>query len=195
MRHPVACFLLTPIDRCLVSFRRYSRTEAPPCSTERSYHDASVVLGEEPFPIDDTNGSGRFPDDAVRADPRWPTQCACGYQFTAEDNWQVNRYRLHSRSDGGTPCTLRDAPPGAMWDAPWMARRGRTGPDGRCLIVRTPGGDWTIDERSFNADGSVQSDPGWTRTGDAPRITARPSILMHRSGYHAFLTDGVLVPC
>jgi hypothetical protein len=193
---PTTCFLLSPIDRCVVSFRRYSRTEAAPCPAERDYHNASVVIAEEVFPLDDTTGRGSIPDGSEKSDPRWPARCDCGYQFTADDHWQVNRDRLHSRSDGGPPCTLRDAPPGAMWDAHWMGRRGHVGPDGRFLVVRTPdGSDWQIDGRSFNADRSVQSDSGWTRTGEAPRITARPSILFHHTGYHAFLTDGVLVPC
>lgn len=69
------------------------------------------------------------------------------------------------------------APVGAMWDATWLKTKG---PDGRCLVVRTPGGDWQI-------DGGV-----WQRTGAAPLLTVTPSYAA--GDYEAFLTDGHLVP-
>jgi len=55
------------------------------------------------------------------------------------------------------------------------------------LVVRLPDGcAWCVDlVASNNRSGS-----GWTVTGDAPNITARPSIAVH--GYHGWLTNGVL---
>lgn len=54
------------------------------------------------------------------------------------------------------------------------------------IYVATPGGMWCIDGKASNAqDGS-----GWVVTGEAPNITARPSISMHR--YHGWLTNGEL---
>lgn len=105
---------------------------------------------------------------------------------------------LYSRSDGRPDCTISEAEPGAMWDAPWMIHDSELfgGDDGRCLVVKLPDGSmWVIDGPSYNANRSQQSQRGWQRTGVPPRITARPSILIHGTGYHAFLTDGVLEPC
>lgn len=191
----IPCFLLTPTNRCRVSLRRYVSAASPErtCPGPFGYCNAAVVVGDEDY-AEDHNGRADVPDAALRADPRWPAACAhCGRAFGDDAKWQVSRDRLHARSDGGPPCTLRDAPPGAMWDAPWYGDT--KGPDGRALVVKTPGGEWFVDGPSYHDNGSVQSERGWTRTGEVPRITARPSILMHRSGYHAFLTDGVLVSC
>lgn len=206
MAEPITCFFLTPTDRYRVSLRRFVFSTAPhgACSASgHGYHDASVVVGEETHAqapacpsrchCDDPACEGKRMPVALE-DPRWPTHCACGYAFAAADEWQVNYDCVHTRSDGCPACTLRDAPAGAMWDAFWMPAP-RRGPDGLSLVVRTPGGDWMVDGPSHHADGSVQASPGWTRTGTVPHVTASPSILMHRDGYHGWLRDGRLVPC
>lgn len=97
---------------------------------------------------------------------------------------------LFRRADTGEELTIREAPAGAMWDAAWMHLKGA---DGRALMVRTPGGfDWFV-------DGPATNGPGWTRSGEPPNVTARPSIGVpdHRGAfaYHGFLTDGVLRSC
>jgi hypothetical protein len=91
--------------------------------------------------------------------------------------------------------------PGAMWYAPWLSafgsvhfqalpeeirKRGN-------LIVKVPHGHWNIDSKSSNGT-------GWTRTGEPPVVTARPSIgIPGAQGqqwiYHGWLTDGELIPC
>jgi hypothetical protein len=58
------------------------------------------------------------------------------------------------------------------------------GPDGRCLVLKTPAGDWVI-------DGPASGGGRWERTGVPPLITARPSILIPGQ-YHGWLTAGVL---
>ena len=179
---PTRCFMLEPTARASASLRRYSR----PVDTHTwgdHLHDATTYIGLVDFPLSDSNGLGT--DDVDHGDPRWPLRCACGYEFRPDDAWQHNIRRLYEPIGGGQPYTLtgNDVPVGAMWDAPWLATSWR-GPDGRCLVLRTPGGDWVIDQPS--RDGGH-----WTRTGTPPFITARPSILIP-GRYHGWLTDGEL---
>lgn len=102
--------------------------------------------------------------------------------------------------------------PGAMWFCPWYhdpndpahvarieecLRRAESGQRRLLSVhywrdwarVRPPitvlcpnGRLWCVDQCSSNGS-------GWVVTGEAPRITVRPSIAV--SGYHGFLTDGV----
>jgi hypothetical protein len=86
------------------------------------------------------------------------------------------------------PFTLREAPAGAMWDAHWFEDTW-SGPDGRSLMVKLPfGHEWLI-------DGPSSSGGRWSRTGEPPKITVTPSILVksERGDYHGWLRDGVLV--
>jgi hypothetical protein len=187
----VPCFMVVPTDRYRIKLRRYSFRDARPCSAPGAYgHDASVVVGEdvrtETHPIVNRDDPERYPHD----DPRWPTACArCGAAVDPSDEWQVFAERLYVRADGGGgEHVLRELPAGAMYDATWLLDMpDMRGPDGRSLHVRLPDGfDWGID---CPAKGGGH----WTRSGEAPRITARPSILT--PGYHGWLTDGVLTPC
>lgn len=186
------CVLLEATDQASLSLRRYAGTK--PCEQSgMGIHDASALIGTAAITVSerdtwDVEGVQQPPP----ADPRWPTHCICGYQFEDGDAWQLFKSRMYARQDTGALLTLHEAEPGMMWDAPWFVDFNPpwAGPDGRCLIMRLPGnGEWTIDGPSRNGG-------GWTRTGDPPKITARPSILSHPSGnvkgYHGFLTDGVL---
>ena len=155
-----------------------------------SYHNASVVLGIQPYTED--NG-GRGADDFDHSDPRWPTRCPCGYEFQDSDHWQHNLSRMHERSDNGPATTLGNAPPGAMWWADWMPESYR-GPDGHTLCVRV------IANRDWLPDAKDKSGKAWTRTGTPPNVTAKPSIGMYGPdgkgyAYHGFLTAGVLIEC
>lgn len=158
----VTCFWLEPADLMEVGLRRYQRSEAP-CPREGgkwTYHGALSVLSRVPITWSAEPPDGlTFRDDAGRYavapfeypghdDPRWPARCECGYEFGAGDPWQEWTDRLYQRADTGGLVTLRDAPDGAMWDATWVPWKG---PDGRCLVVKCPGGsDWTIDGRASN---------------------------------------------
>lgn len=54
------------------------------------------------------------------------------------------------------------------------------------ISVLCPNGrEWCVDAVSSNGD-------GWQVTGDPPRITAQPSIMV--PGYHGFLKGGVFTP-
>jgi hypothetical protein len=195
---PIACFLLTPIPFAARTLRRFAFSAAsgvPACPY--GYHDATAPLDRVPLALGEPgSGSDAWPHD----DPRWPARCRCGYAFRAEDTWQVNVTRLYARSDGGPETTIEAAPVGAMWYADWYVerRRDRTpgpgtglGPDGRCLMVKTPAGSW-------NVDGPSSSGEGWTRTGTPPVVTATPSIWVGKpetvppKGYHGWLNNGYL---
>lgn len=201
-RSRVQCFFLQPTERVEVSLRRFSYVDktSPPtpdkdataCPGKYGYHTASVVIAHNLH----KDAAPKPGDQEDRTDPAWPLSCPwCGgrYRFREVDEWQVNVDPLYHRTDGDPGLvTLQRAPVGAMWDAVWYKDRpslGRgPGPDGRYLVVRTPGGDWEVDAPSTNG-------PGWQRTGDPEvyptKITAQPSI--HFPGrYHGFLRNGWL---
>lgn len=189
----IECFFLEPDVVAQESLRRYVSSAAPPARPcPNGYHNAETLLGTVALPSSESNGSGA--DDFDHDDPRWPSRCSCGYEFGPSDEWQHNITRLYVRRDTGEQHLLSEAPPGAMWFADWWPHV-ETSPDGRMLVVMTPGGAWNVDSPS--RDGS-----GWTRTGTPPAVTARPSILCtsERAGagrvtYHGFLTDGRLEEC
>jgi len=194
----IECFLIEPTNRYRVSLRRYAFGRNHKCPSPAGYHNADVYVGTEEHanqPTCDADGAGTFPHE----DPRWPKTCSlCNvYVFAETDEWQVNYETVWVGPDGKEYTTLDEnqmssdtatrAPAGAMWRAPWMESAYK-GPDGHCYVLRTPGGDWPIDN-------------GWTRTGGpAPKFTARPSILCGKNAdgawrYHGFLTDGRLEEC
>lgn len=187
----IQCFFLEPSDAVEESLRRFVfyRGENPiTCVGGKGYHDAEVVIGTQPWTPDAVSA-----DDFDHKDPRWPQVCACGYRFMPDDAWQHNMTRLYVRKDTGERMTLSAASPGAMWYADWFPDELKRAPDGRVLILKTPGGDWNVDAKSTNGD-------GWTRTGTPPNVTANPSILIGKRAdgswhYHGWLRDGKLVEC
>jgi len=187
----VECFFLEPTTRAIASLRRYSSSGNHKECGGRSYHNAKTPVGERAVVVSAKyQGCIELVDrsEPPRTDHRWPTKCeACDYQFVVGDEWQLFYDVIYVRRDTAEEMTLRDAPAGAMWDATWWPEKG---PDGRALCLRLPPGrsfdDWMI-------DGPANNGGGWTRTGVAPHITARPSILTR--DYHGFLTDGFLESC
>lgn len=180
----IDCFMLEPSDQQVVSLRRYvGFKEEGPCPTSGvRYHTANVEIIRAPY--DDAPSGDLHP----HIDPRWPMACGCGHVFLDEDHWSRDVRRLYRRSDTGELVTLHNPPVGAMWFAPWHEDNYK-GPDGQCLVVQTPSGDWVIDGRSSKGE-------GWTRTGTPPLVTAKPSIFMNPpDGYHGHLTNGQLVEC
>lgn len=187
---PWQCVLLLETDRARLELRRFNggaclvKPYGMPC------HDARVPFGEAPIKVDPERGTWDVDaEPPPHDDPHWPSACACGYEFTLDDTWQLSRHRIYTRQDTGAELTLDEAEPGMIWRT-WWHEAFWHGPDGHCYTMRLPGnGEWTIDGPSSNG-------PGWTRTGEAPRFTVRPSILSHgsatRKTYHGFLTDGVL---
>jgi hypothetical protein len=185
----VECFMVVPLELAEEELRRYA--SGSDCPGRWGYHNAMVVIGHVPYPLErDVDGDAIDQERIGQDDPRWPVKCDCGYVFQPDDKWQINRERLFTRPDGGEPFTWRHAPAGAMRFITYYERKVPEwcGPDGHALMVKLPdGADWHVDGPSKN------SKQPWQRTGTAPRFTARPSILT--SGYHGFLTDGVLESC
>lgn len=155
----VACFFLEPTGRARRGLRRYASSAVaaiPPCPGPLTYHNALVWIDVLPS-AEAVSSSVPSTVAPFLADPRWPERCACGYVFTAADEWQIFCDALFRRTDTGEECTLRDAPAGAMWNAEWMDWPAYQGPDGRCLVVRLPNGhDWMIDGVASNCDAPCQ---------------------------------------
>lgn len=186
----VTCYWLEPTDKIRRDLRRY-RNDLVSCPSPRPDRtaacDCSAYLDTIPYPPKETIESYTWP----RTDERWPKKCdRCGYVFQEHDAWQVFVDRIYKRSDTGAEIVLREAGPGAMWDAFWMPDQWK-GPDGMCVAVKLPGGHvWMIDGPS-----QQNKNPGaWTRSGTVPKLTASPSILVPDL-YHGWLKEGVLVPC
>jgi len=196
----IRCFWLEPTDQVELSLRRYRGGDRDKCASSGfGYHNISADVERTSFAQLAARGwpmsEGRpvhTGDSVPHDDPRWPRSCSCGYRFTEDDQWQCNPDTLFRRSDNDELVTLSAAPAGAMWNAEWMGR-GYEGPDGICLCVRTPGGEWPVDGPSYQ-DRKIQNERGWTRTGTIPDVTASPSI--HIPGkYHGFLRAGWLEEC
>jgi hypothetical protein len=170
-------------------------------------HDAMTRVEDQAVRTDADGNHESLEPAEFEGDARWPVTCACGYVFTASDVYQVFQNTLYLRSDTGSEIPLRDAPPGAMWDASWMSVLGR-GADGRCLVVKCPNGrEWVIDGQSSNCtmpdDHSQQKHHCWTRTGTPPVITVGKSYgptcaagggSIQAGDYHGFLVNGVFQP-
>jgi hypothetical protein len=207
----VKCFFIEPAGKLRRKLRRYvgdSHGQCPAMPGPDGYHDARA-----PFDvIDDPDPLGVYGDgdaDAVAADDaRWPARCACGYEFKEDDARQVFVERVYRRADTGEETDLRDAPPGAMWDAWWMANfAGWCGPDGRSLMVKLPNGnDWHIDGPCNNCTDPEGSLTGahkcWVRHGEPPVITVDKNGVTCGAGggsilsgsYHGFLVNGEFQP-
>ncbi len=198
----IRCFWLEPTELAEASLRRfryslrylkdedgltdYSKEDPNyyKCTTGRGC-DASVILGQVPY----TEDFGRPASEVEKVDARWPAKCeTCGREFVAEDAWQRREAQLYKRSDNGELVILRAAPPGAMWNAPWMKdfKSIKQRPDGITLVLMTPDGEWCVDGPSSNGD-------GWERSGTIPDVTANPSIICGK--YHGWLRNGWLEEC
>lgn len=222
--HPATLtYWLEPTEQVAVGLRRYTTRDGDGgWSCGDGWHEALVFTGVEPAAYRETDGGRRVlahRPDAPHDDERWPVECAkgCGYRFTADDVWQMWQEQLYRRGDTGQVVSLRprrdydppdapaSAPPGAMWDAWWMADDpGWRGPDGMALMVRLPDGhDWHVDGEATNCTRKGdRSHKCWVRHGDprTGRVTVGKdgetcaagagSIASH--GYHGFLRDGVL---
>lgn len=136
-------------------------------------------------------------------DERWPTSCeACGQAFGTDAERGMRGSRIFVRADTGDEVTLGQAPIGACWDADWY-HDWRTGPDGRSLVVKTPGGDWFIDSEASNCTKKGDENHRcWIRHGkpedgtlhvDKNGVTCSAGAgSIHCGKYHGFLRQGHL---
>lgn len=84
--------------------------------------------------------------------------------------------------DTGRHVPLLNAPAGSMWFVDWL---GRTGPDGRFLVIRTHEGTWCPD---------LEAPRRYVRRGLAPMVTVSPDFEAKREGeepYRCSVKDGV----
>lgn len=186
---PTPVFWLAPTKRLQVSLRRFVSSGRAKCKdpSNYGYHDASRVIGTSAVRWTYATHSKwmgrvryyRQPRKRPRTDKRWPTRCRCGYRFKATDEWQTNGELLYNGAPDGKPCSLRDAPVGAMWDADWMGNWYR-GPDGICLVVKTPGGDWMVDGEANNC--TMPQRENVTPDGKTYRLTKRTHYCWVRHG-------------
>jgi len=193
----VPCYWLEETGKLRRSFRRYCQdhdcSAQPPPEPGKvgGYCDDEAFLDEIDWPVKTVVDCFEMPHD----DPRWPKAChLCHRPFRPDDQWQIFTDTIYRRTDTGALLTLREATPGAMWDAWWYPDQWKNPTDGRALMLRLPGGhDWCVDSKSAN-------NSGWTRKGTPPLVSATPSILVYASdgkttAYHGYLTDGQIVSC
>lgn len=206
----IQCFFIKETGKTVLSLRRYCNgiTE---CTTNNGIGHTAQVGIEEKGDVD-TDGYVR---DIERGElfekykDNFPVKCDCGYEFTDADPKQIYSKREYIDAQGNT-MTLRSAAVGAMWYADYYMHEGTNfckGPDGHCLVVRTPGGDWIVDSRASNCtlpDDDVHK--CWVRSGEPPNITVGKagftcsagagSIAIGTQGtpnyYHGFLQNGEL---
>ncbi len=195
---PIYCFLIEDSGRDQVSFRRWTRRRADttgdcPVHGRHAAVRISFHRSEEPA----TSRISRHDDESFAPDdPRWPSTCECGYRFADDDHFHSLREPLYvgppPDQDAMMLVTLNQAPPGAIWRAPWLEEyRQSRGPDGHSYVCMLPTGPWLI-------DGVAKGGKRWTRSGDPPRFTVRPSVIHLRAdsleAYCGLLTDGVVEP-
>jgi hypothetical protein len=203
----IPVFFIEPTDQERASLRRYRSSSEGKCGASgMGYCNAHFPLGDRPVSASFSFGTKA---EALAFDTRWPTHCACGYEFSDHDSWQDFARRLYRRIDSGELMTLQDAPVGACWNADWMIDRESNryrGPDGRCLVVKTPGGEWMIDSRASNC--TMPNDDThrcWVRHGRPEDGTLHVDKNGHTcaagggsivaGSYHGFLHNGQLVEC
>lgn len=203
MRVNIKCFFLEPTGMVRRSLRRYVASfQRDTCPTSPiGYHDATVFIDV----VD--RASDAQQQEWSRADERWPVKCQwCQHTFTVDDQWQLFREALYRPSHGGEEITLRDAPAGAMWWAPWYD--GLSGGPflgqqlAHTLVVKTPGGEWMPDMRASNCTMPFDDDHHcWVLHGLVPNVTVDKNGKtcgagggsISQSGYHGFLRNGELV--
>lgn len=196
---PTECFFLKPTDMIRRSLRVFESVETERtdwCPSTNWYHDASILVGD----FEQTAlPPGRYERD------KFPQTCGCGYKFTDADfrNKMVNDLHLYVR-DNGELYTLRNLPPGAMYDMPWKHDFPQwCGVDGLSICVILPNGaPWEIDSKASNCtkpDDDVHK--CWCRHGEPPKITVDKvgntceagagSIIVR--DFHGFLRNGFLI--
>lgn len=222
----IKVFWMEPTDLVRVRLRVYRITGETPCG--KGCKDTSVGLHESAprtaWIEDLPDGCHRDRTELVPADDaRWPTACAhCGVPFVGDDVVrQLWAEQLYRGSPDGQIYTVRDFPPGAMWNADWLADHPAfTGPDGLSLHVVLPNrSTWCVDSQCSNCTRPqgvpVPDKPGcthferthycWVRHGD-PRTgdvhvdkngntCAAGAGSIISGNWHGFLHNGHLVPC
>lgn len=195
---PWNCFVVVETGMSAAWLRRFkwgsrnvndSDNRCPEMPGDYSYHTVRVPI--EPVPTIKT-AEGFYAETRVadyKSDIRWPTHCACGYEFKDDDNWQVFTHALLRRVDGVPgEWPMNELPAGALLESPWLGE-GWVGPDGKKLTAMCPPGGAM--SHLWHMDGPSSGGGRWTRQGgidDISSLSVSPSILTPT--YHGFLTNG-----
>lgn len=206
----VECFVIQIGEESRRSLRRYckDRRDCP----ERSYHNATVPLGEHALVRSDDGAIDWIDPDSYLTHPAWPTHCSCGYEFTEADERQVNQDPIYVALDGRGEWTLSEAPPGAMWEAWWVGDWARVnGGAGPAWVFKLPNGaEFMPGQGASNCDRKGEDHDCWCVHGEAPMLTidktpepgrstctAGGGSIWSRQGqpndWHGFVTAGELV--
>ncbi len=197
---------LEPTNQAERFLRRYAGAKGTLCPGPYKYHNSNIVLGVNTalFALNE-----RYLESLPvlsKKDKRWPTKCDyCGYVFTDDNVWQHGQDLLYFRSDGGDDVTIKKAPLGAMWDAWWYSDVHKA-PDGMCVVLKTPGGDWIVDGQASNCNAPKDLEHQcWPRTGNPKDPQGNPPLNVAGNGgckvgagsiktnnYHGFLNKGYL---
>lgn len=204
------CFWIEPTDMQQRFARVYQMNNQLVCTANPKfkYHNAMNLFDVIPCEFTE-DGMLEAPPHLSPRSPivPWPTECACGFVFDKDDptlHFQTFNERIYVRGDNGAETTIRDAGPGAVWDAWWMGQPWKNA-DGLFLTAICPNGrHWDIDGRASNCtlpnDGAHRC---WVRHGDPRRdittLTVDKDGLTCQAGagsiqagdYHGFLRNGV----
>lgn len=202
-------FFCEATGRSSRSLRRYARRDDQPCPG--GYHNAhtpldEVTWGEPGSEISPPVWTSHLtPELAAR--PDWPVKCEhCDYVFVEDDERQLFSRSIYRNASTGEEFTLGAAPSGSVWNAWWMSDW-RRGPDGRCLVVQTPAGEWMVDSRASNCTKPADDEHRcWVRHGkpedgtlhvDKNGLTcaAGAGSIDMNGRWHGFLHSGELYRC
>lgn len=206
----VKCFYLVETGDMKRYLRRYETGDCPLNPGQYSYHQNMVEIDTVKH---EPNTTIKMDEKEVDAppltDPRWPVACKCGHKFVDAEK-QLFIEKVYERTDTGERMILRDAPPGAMYNAWWNPECWK-GKDGLALVVRCPDGhDWNIDAVCSNCTlPNDKSHRCWLRHGKVPNITvdkvgpadngdttcAAGAGSIQTPKWHGFLRGGELVVC
>jgi hypothetical protein len=215
---PIKCFFVEPTGEVELYLRRYVGSDKAKCPGPMGYHDAMKLIGDAPAIYTELHGRrvlDRRPEEFKDDDPRWPTECICGYKFQPDDNRQIFQEQVYVRRDTGEEFGLRHLPAGAMYFADWMLHDGSNrdrGPDNHSLVVMVPSPKtgkahcWHVDSRCNNCDLPDDDEHKcWVRRGDPTTgiITVDKNGKTCGAGggsiqtddWHGMLTDGILRQC
>lgn len=176
IHHENKCVLVHRTKKAGIRLRRFviGRYDCPLSPGRYGYHNRIVDIEDEcDWPSTDFDGVG---EERNKDDPRWPTHCYCGYEFSPDDCWQYNKVVIYATIDDSIREIINDLPPGAMWF--------ENSHSIKTLNVMTMAGKWSIDNY-------LNTPNGWKWTGNPPEITVQGTAVLFGQ-YECSLVDGIL---
>lgn len=204
----IKCLFFNPTTQVKRYFRRY---EEGSCPGKYGYHNAHKFRDEIEVPVS-SDGMEDHPDmlndlPESKFKKFFPFKCDyCEFLFTAQGSFQFRTERQYRNEETGQSVSLHELPVGGMYFAPWYDDWVKPQLE-HVLIVRTPGGLWTVDSQSRNC--TMKEDVGqkdhhcWIIEGTLPNISVTKNGRSCQAGggsiqcgnYHGFLRNGYLEEC